>query len=551
MPGVNRLFPLGETLGAYDRSWFSKDLIAAVTVWAIVVPESMAYAGIAGMPPETGLYASTFPLLAYAVWGSSRRITVGPAAAVAALSLATVAPFAAAGSEEFVSLSLLLAVVVGTMLVVAGLARLGIIADFLSEPVLKGFIVGVALTIIVGQAGKVFGVEVEGDGFFGETFDFIRSLPELHVETVLLGLTCLVALFVLHRVIPRIPAALLVVVGSIIAVRLLDLEAAGVHVAGEIPSGLPSFAFSGISWGSVIGILPGAIGVAIVVYGESMALSKTFGSRHRERVDADQELVALGAANVAGGLFGGFATSASNSRSAAADSSGQQTQVTGLATVALLVLTMLFLTPLFADLPEAALGAVVIHAVIGLVKFGPVKSLARRNRVDFWAAMATLIGVLIFDVLGGLMIGVVVSLVGLMSRAVRPQMAWLGRDSAGGRFRNLMKEGVTPVTGVSVMRFGSELFFANASVLRDEIMREVERNDPHTIVLDAEAVTAVDTTAADELLKIEEDLGRYGVRLVFARVTQSVREDLERSGIELDGRDYTRVADAVDDSVQS
>lgn len=543
---MRKLFPLVDTLGSYDRAWLRPDLMAAITVWAIVVPESMAYAGIAGMPPETGLYVASIPLLVYALFASSQRITFGPSAAAAALSAATVAPFALAGSVDFIVLSVLLASITGVLMVVAGLARLGVIAEFLSEPVLKGFMVGVALTIVLGQAGKIFGVEAEGEGFFAELIDLIRKLPEMHMTTFLVGAGALAALFLLHRVAPKAPSALIVVVASILAVSLFDLDSSGVHIAGDINAAFPLPAVPDVGWDAVVALIPGAIGLAIVVYGESMALSKTFGSKHGERVDADQELIALGASNVMSGLFGGFVGEGSNSRSAAADASGQKTQVSSLIVGALVLATILFLTPLFHDLPEAALGAIVIHAVWKLLNPTPVLSLRGLNRTDFWAAVATLLGVLIFDVLDGLLIGVVLSLVALMTRAVRPRATWLGTDAAGGRFMSVDREGFEEVPSVAILRFESELFFANVSVLRDRVMERVEAGDGlRTVVLDAEAITAVDTTAAEELGKLVNDLATKDVHLVTARLLESVERDLRRSGVDLEGRTYGRVSEAV------
>jgi SulP family sulfate permease len=543
---MDRLFPLSTTIRDYDQSWFRGDLAAAITVWAIVVPESMAYASIAGMPPETGLYAATVPLLLYAVFGTSRRMTVGPSAAVAALSIATVAPFAAAGSEEIVSYTVMLALIVGVVLVVAGIAKLGIIAEFLSEPVLKGFIVGVALTITLGQLGKLFGLESEGEGFFSELFDLIGKLPDLHVATLVVGAISLAGLFMLERFLPKIPSALVVVVLSIIAVKLFDLEAVGVEVAGAIPAGLPSLvAPTNLDWSAVSALIPGAIGVAIVVFGESMALAKTFGSSHGERVDANQELIALGAANTAGGLFGAFVTDGSSSRTAAADTAGQKTQVSSLVVVVLLIVTLLFLTSLFSDLPEAALGAIVIHAVIGLIRFAPIRRLKERNQVDFWAAVSTLVGVLVFDVLAGLMIGVLVSLAGLMSRAVRPRITWLARDTSSDGFIARDRAGAEELPGVSIVRFEAELFFANVGSLREAVLTEVESNQPAAIVLDAEAISDVDTTAADEMVKLGEELRRREIEFAVARLTSNARTAMLKAGVDLEGRDYARVSDAV------
>ena len=539
------LVPLVSTVRGYRREWLTGDIMAAVTVWAIVVPESMAYASIAGMPPEAGLYAATVPLLLYAVLGTSNRINVGPAASVAALSFATIAAFAPPGSEEFVSLSLLLAVLVGVVLILGGIARLGVIADFLSEPVLKGFIVGVAMTIALGQLGKIFGVHVEAEGFFEEAWELIRHLPDLHLETLIVGVVCLAALYLLDRWLPTVPSAIIVVVGSIVAVNWFDLVDKGVAVAGEIPAGLPTFAVPTLDVSSLSALLPGAIGIAIVVFGESMALSKTFGSKHRERVDADQEMIALGGANAAGGLFGAFVTAGSNSRTAAAEGAGQNTQVSSLVVVALVGVTLLFLTGLFADLPEAALGAIVVHAVAGLIRLRPITNLRRRNTIDFWAAVTTLMGVLVFDVLAGLMIGVLVSLGGLMRRAVRPRTTWLIRDPESGRYVDRLDEAPTD-SGVAVIRFGAELFFANVGTLRDAVLSEVDANGPQAIVLDAEAITDIDTTAEDEIAKLDTVLETAGVRLVFARLEPRVASALASGGVEVASRDYRRIESAVE-----
>ena len=540
------LVPLVGTLRTYETSWLGADFIAAVTVWAIVVPESMAYASIAGMPPETGLYAALIPLLLYAVFASSRRATVGPSAAVAALSFATVVAFASPGSEEFVSISILLALIVGVILLLGGIAKLGVIADFLSEPVLKGFIVGVAMTIALGQLGKIFGIESEGEGFFAEAIDLIRHLPDTHVRTLVVGLACLVALYAMERWLPRIPGAIVVVIGAIVAANVLELADKGVHVAGEIPAGLPSFVVPDLGVSAFATLLPSAIGIAIVVYGESMALSKTFGSKHRERVNANQEMVALGAANTAGGFFGAFVTTASNSRTAAADGAGQKTQVSSLIVVLLVGLTLLFLTGLFADLPEAALGAIVIHAVIGLIKFRPISALRDRNRVDFWAAVTTLLGVLVLDVLAGLMIGVLVSLAGLMRRAVRPRITWLAQDPISGRFVDRDRVADPADREISIVGFGAELFFANVGTLRDAVLEEVELNAPSAIVLDAEAITDIDTTAEDEMTKLIDELTRNDIRFAVARLDPDLQARLQRSGIDLNGREFSHLSDAVE-----
>jgi len=376
-------------------------------------------------------------------------------------------------------------------------------------------------------------------------WELIRHLPDLHLETLIVGVVCLAALYLLDRWLPTVPSAIIVVVGSIVAVNWFDLVDKGVAVAGEIPAGLPTFAVPTLDVSSLSALLPGAIGIAIVVFGESMALSKTFGSKHRERVDADQEMIALGGANAAGGLFGAFVTAGSNSRTAAAEGAGQNTQVSSLVVVALVGVTLLFLTGLFADLPEAALGAIVVHAVAGLIRLRPITNLRRRNTIDFWAAVTTLMGVLVFDVLAGLMIGVLVSLGGLMRRAVRPRTTWLIRDPESGRYVDRLDEAPTD-SGVAVIRFGAELFFANVGTLRDAVLSEVDANGPQAIVLDAEAITDIDTTAEDEIAKLDTVLETAGVRLVFARLEPRVASALASGGVEVASRDYRRIESAVE-----
>ena len=538
------MWQLVRDLRSYQRAWLPGDIAAAVTVWAIVVPESVAYAGIAGVPPAVGLYVATVPLIVYALLGSSRRVNVGPSATSAAVSAAAVAPLAT-DAESFLELTIALTIVVGVVLIIASIAKLGILAEFLSEPVLKGFIVGVAITVAGGQLGKVLGVEAEGEGFIAEMVDLGRNVPDAQGLTILVGVACLVALMLLDRFLPKVPSALVVVIAAVAAARLFDLEEEGVELVGEIDAGLPSPGAPDVSWEDVLNLIPGALGVAIVVFGESMALAKSFGARHGERIDADAELGALGGANAMGGIFGGFAAIGSNSRTAAADAAGQKTQLASLVSGGLLILTMLFLTQLFEDLPEAALGAIIIHAVIGLIKFRPIAQLRERSRVDFWAAVTTLAGVLLFDILVGLAVGVAVSIIGMMRRAVRPRAVELGLERETGNFWALGTERVERVDDFVIIRFEAELFFANVSVLRDTVLAAADAQQPSTIVIDAESITHVDTTAAEELDRLLDELHQRGIEVRFARLERSVADTLRRCDVELGDRVYNRVSDAV------
>lgn len=538
------MFQLLRDLRSYQRAWLPGDIAAAVTIWAIVVPESVAYAGIAGVPPAVGLYVATVPLIVYALLGSSRRMTVGPSATSAAVSAAAVAPLAA-DAENFLQLTIALTIVVGIVLGIAAIAKLGILAEFLSEPVLKGFITGVAITIAGGQLGKVLGVEAEGEGFIAEMVDLGSNVPDAHGTTILVGIACLAALVLLERILPKLPSALVVVIGAIAAARWFDLEERGVELVGEIEAGLPTPGLPDVSWEDVLNLIPGALGVAIVVFGESMALAKSFGARHGERIDADAELGALGGANAVGGVFGGFAGIGSNSRTAAADAAGQKTQLASMITGGLLILTMLFLTQLFEDLPEAALGAIIIHAVIGLIRFRPLTRLRERSQVDFLAALTTLAGVLLFDILVGLAVGVAVSIVGMMRRAVRPRVVELGLDPETGNYWALGTDGVERLDDVVIVRFEAELFFANVSVLRDTVLAAADAHEPATIVIDAESISHVDTTAAEELDRLLDELDAGDIEVRFARLERPVADTLTRCGVELGDRVYNRVSDAV------
>lgn len=538
------MIPLLTTIRSYDRSWLTPDIRAAATVWAIVVPESMAYASIAGMPPETGLYAASVPLIGYALFASSRRITYGPSAAIAAISAATVVPLVGSGDGEAVfAMTTALTILTGLILLVAGLAKLGAIADFLSTPVLKGFLTGVGLTVAIGQVPKILGTDVDGDGFFEQLIGVFRALPDADIPTVFLGLAVLALLFALERWAPKAPSALVAVVVSIAAVSLFDLQDRGIAVVGEIASGFPLPSIPDVSFTDVISLFGGAIGLAVVIFGQTAALAKAFALPHGEDVDGNLEMKASGVANIAGGIFGTFATSGSDSRTAAANTAGQRSQLSTVIVAAMVLVTALFLTGLFQNLPEAVLGAIVIHAVSGLIELEPFRRLARLNRSDFWAAIATLLGVLVFEVLAGLLIGIFVSLGLLMAKVVRPRVVELGRDPDSGAYVGLEQSGTQPVPGITVLRFDANLFFANVGLLQSEVRNAA--GEAAGVVVDMDPVDDIDTTATDAVRALIESLDETGVTLVFARVHETVRVQLEQSGIDLSDRVHPRVSDAI------
>lgn len=540
------LLPMRDWLPHYERRWLRPDIIAAAAVWAVLVPEGMAYASLAGLPPATGLFAALAPLLAYAVLGTCRQITVGPSSAIAAYSAAAVAPLALGDGGRFIALSALLALLVGVLLLTAGLARAGFIADFFARPVLTGFVAGLALVISVGQLYKLFGVEAGGTGFFGKLEVLLRQLGSTNLTTLALGVASLAVIFALRAVAPKVPAMLVAVVLGIVAVSVLGLQEHGVAIVGEIPDGLPRPIFPSFGLGDITDLLPDAVALALIAFAESVAGARAFAAKHGYEIDADQELVALGVSNLGAGLLQGFAVDASLSRSAVADSSGVKSQMSGIILFAFLIVTMLLLLPLFHDLPEAVLGAIVIAAVAHLIDIRALRRLRRVDSTDFLLALTCFAGVLVFGILMGLVIAVVVSLLALVFRAYRPSSAVLGRapgaiDDEALRYRGLDDHpDCETFPGLVILRVDGELFFANARWFEATVRSLVRGQTPpvREILIHAGAVPHLDTTAAAMLKELIAELHDSGVALAFARATTSLYENLQSNGIvELVGLD--------------
>jgi SulP family sulfate permease len=549
--------PIRRWIPGYKGKWLRPDLVAALAVWAVLVPEGMAYASLAGMPPETGLFAALLPLLAYAALGTCRELTVGPSSAIAAYSAAAIAPLALGDSGRFIALSALLALLAGGLLLGAGLARAGFIADFFARPVLVGFVAGLALVIAVGQLSKLAGVEGGGTGFFGKLWDLIGQLGEASLVTLLVGVAALAVIFGVRRISPKLPAMLFAVVLGVVAVTVFNLDEHGVAVVGAIPDGLPSLTFPGFSLADVQQLLPDALALALIAFAESVAGARQLAAKHGYEVDADQELIALGVSNIGAGLLQGFAVDASLSRSAVADSSGVRTQLSNILLFGFLVVTMLFLMPLFHDLPEAVLGAIVIAAVSHLVDIKALRRLRRVDKTDFVMAVLCFAGVLVFGLLIGLAIAVVLSLLALVYRAYRPSYAVLGRapgavDDERLRFRGVEDHpDAETFPGLVILRVDGELFFANARWFRDVVRTLVRGQSPpvRELLVHAGAVPHIDTTAAEMLRELVGEMEKAGVTLAFARATTGLIHDLERNGIiRLVGEDlfFDTVAAGVD-----
>jgi SulP family sulfate permease len=549
-----RLFP---SLHGYQRPWLRRDLVAGLTVWAVLVPEALAYATIAGVSPVVGLYAAPGALILYAALGSSRYLVTGPMAATAALSAATVADLVPVGDNRFAAFTAGLALTTGLAALIAGALRLGFLANFISEPVLKGFVVGLALTIIVGQVPKLLGIPKGKGDFFEQAWHVVTHLGHTHAAPLLVGTASLAVIVGLRRSAPGVPGSLVAVALGIAAVKVLDPNVA---VVGSIDSGLPVLGLPDLGWHDAGALAAGGIGVMLVGFAEGLGAAKNYAVREHQEVDANRELLGLGSANLASALSSGMVVNGSLSKTAVNASAGARTQLAGIIVAALTIVTLLALTGLFEDLPEATLAAVVIAAVIELVDVAALIALYRTYtrrlgkdygwvaRPDFIAAIAALLGVTVFDTLPGLFIGIAASLLLLVYRASRPYVAVLGRTSVvDGHYQDLARHPDAVTTaGVAVVRIESGLYFANADTVRRQILHIASSDGTRAVVLDAETTPFIDVSAAQTLADLNRQLRSRGVTLLIARDVGQFRDVLEHapgdSGVPLS---YPSIADAV------
>ena len=532
-PRLAAAFPIVAQLRD-GRSRFSvRDLTAGVTVAALLIPQGMAYAELAGLPAVNGLYASFIPLLIYAVLGSSRQLALGPTATVAVLTATVIEPLSDGNPTQALALAGTLALLVGGVCILVGLLRGGFVVNFLSQPVLSGYVTGAALVIAASQLGKLLGYNVSGDTFFQLVVHAIAGIGNIQGLTVLVAALSLGAIVLLRRLAPRWPSALIVVTLAIIVSSLLDLASHGVAVTGTVPSGLPSLRVPKVGIHDLGSLAFSCLGVALVCYVESIAVAKAMADQRGYVVDANRELVALGVANLGAGLFQAFPVDGSFSRTASASDAGAQTQISGIVAAVFVGLTLLFLTPLFKNLPAATLGAVVIVAVSGLFDFPGLRRAWQIRREDFVMGVIALVGVLALGVLEGLLIAVGISLVALVYHATLPHRAVLGYVPDEDSFRDVERFDTVTTAGMVVYRFDAPLFFANCRRLRDDVLDLVRAApDPvATVVLDAGAITFLDTTAASVLLELLTSLAELEVRLVVARAHGQVRDVMETSGI--------------------
>jgi high affinity sulfate transporter 1 len=531
--GLGRWFPALALVRRTPGAVLRRDVVAGVVLAALLVPQGMAYAELAGVPPVTGLYATLVPLVVYFLLGPSPILVLGPDSAVAPLVAAAIVPLAAGGdASERIALAGLLAIVVGCIMFAGGLARFGFVTELLSVPVRLGYLMGIAATVIVEQLPKLFGFSVDAESFVRGAIDFVSGLDETNATALALGAGSLVLMLGLRRFAPRVPGVFVAVVGATAIVAALGLNDS-VEVVGSVPAGLPDVGFPDVSFDDLKTLLPAAVGIAFVAFADTSVLSRSYAGRLHVDVDQNRELAVLGVANVAAGFAQGFPISSSSSRTAVAEDVGAKSQFAGLAGAAVLALLLIFGTGLLHDLPTATLAAIVIVAVLGFIDIAGARRLLRWRRAEFVLAMTALAGVALLGVLWGVGIAIALSLLSFVRRAWRPHDAVLGRvDNLKGYHDTERHPEARLIPGLVLYRFDAPIFFANAELFREHVAALARSEHVRWIVVAAEPVTDIDVTGGEALGALNEELEAAGVTLAFAELKDPVRERLRRYGIE-------------------
>ncbi len=535
--GLRRWLPGVVTISNYTRSLLVQDLAAGLVLTALLAPIGMGYAEAAGLPAIYGLYATIVPLLAYAIFGPSRILVLGPDSALTALIAATVLPLANGDAVRAASLAAALAIIAGIICILAGLARFGFITDLLSKPIRYGYMNGIAFTLLISQLPKVLGFSVSAASLPDSAAGFLEGIRggRINATASIIGFGCLAAIFACRRWLPRLPGVLVAVVGATAAVALFDLETrAHLPVVGTLPQGLPMFRVPEVSFAEFTSLAAGAVAIALVSIADMSVLSRIYALRGGYYVDENQELVALGVANVATGLFQGFSVSSSASRTPVAESAGARTQVTGVVGAICIALLLLFAPRLMAHVPIAALGAVVVSVCYNLVEVVEVRRLYRLRSGEFFLSIICFMGVALLGVVHGIFIAVGFALLAFIWRAWRPYSAVLGRvDGVKGYHDITRHPEARRIPGLVLFRWDAPLFFANSEMFREQVLRAVSEAPTPTawVVVAAEPVTDVDITAADVLAELEEELGQAGIALCFAQMKGPVKDRLKRYGL--------------------
>jgi len=548
---VQRLLPIVGWLPGYRRDWLLPDILAGLAVWAVMVPEGMAYAGIVGVPPIMGLYTLVPPLFAYALLGTSRLLVVGPDTATGLISALTVGAIATQGTADFNTLTSTLAVLIGIFFLLFGALRMGWVAAFIPTPVMRGFIEGLVCVTVIGQVPHLLGIEGTSGNFFAKLWFVLQHLLDAPLAPVLTGLLSLAGMVLLRHLAPRVPAALVVAIVATILVGLLGGTTAGISVVGDLPSGLPHFALPDLNPSMLGDLAPGALAIVLVGYAEALGGAKAAAMQTGGDIDPNQELVAHGPANILSGVFGGFLVVGSLSKTSVAMAAGAHTQLANLVAAIFCFLTLVLLTPLFQGMPHPALAAIVIAAMLHLSKPGYLNELLARSRWEFAIVAVVIAGELTLGVLQGIALGVALSLLMLTYRTSHPQGAVLGQLPGMEAYRDirLHPEALT-FPGLLIWRPGGDLFYASIGHFSEALKAALAVSHPPAkeVLLDADSVNFIDTSACDELLNCIKELQSQGIAFAFARVRDQVRERMRLGGIEAvvgSANFYERVTDGV------
>jgi len=532
-PFLTRAVPVTAELPHYRVPSARRDAVAGVTVAALAIPSAMAYAEVAGVSPVNGLYALLLPAVLYAFLGSSKLLSVGPEGSVATLVAAAILPLAVAGSANAAELAAMLALLVAICFAAAWALRLGWIADYFSRPVLVGYIHGVAVVLVVGQLGKLLGLSIDAKDPLPQLWEVIKELGDVSGATVVVSAVSLAALFCLRLLMPKLPAALLVVVTAIGLSWAFDFAAHGIAIVGPIPAGLPSFDIPTPSFADIVRLAPAALGIFLVSFADEILTARSFAGKHNQDVRGSQELLAMGAANATAGITQGFPIGASGSRTAVNDDMGARSQIAGLFAAAAVALILLFLTEPVQYLPKAVLGAVIVVAAIGLIDPQAWRALAAIDPVEVAIAAVTTACVVFFGVLDALVIAVGLSMIDTVRRSARPHDAVLGWVERLGRYADVsLHPSARQTPGVVVYRLDDRLFFANARYFKGRVREAVRAASTPVswLVLDADAMTHADATGLAALLDVTNDLRRDGITLVLARLRTRLEEQLADAG---------------------
>jgi SulP family sulfate permease len=531
---MTKFFPILEWLPKYNKTLFKGDLAAGLTVGVMLIPQGMAYAMLAGLPPIYGLYASIFPLIIYAIFGTTRQLAVGPVAMDSLLVAAGVGALAVAGTEEYIALAILLAFMVGILLLVMGIFRLGFLVNFLSRPIISGFTSAAALIIASSQLKHLFGLNLERTTYLHETLIEVgKNIGQTNLITLGIGITGIVILKLIKNYKPSFPSQLVVVVLGILTVWALGLHDKGVKIVSEVPQGLPSFGIPEITLENIQALIPIAITIALIAFMEAISVGKAIQAKHKNfEIDPNQELIALGLANIVGSLFKSFNVTGGFSRSAVNDQAGAKTGLAGVISAGLIVLTLLFLTPLFYYLPTAVLASIIIVAVLGLINIRMVKYLWLTDRTDFAMLLATFLGTLFLGMQWGVLVGIGLSLLVLLIKTTRPHYAVMGKIPNEPHYKNISRFPELEIAeDTLIIRFDAGLYFANVGYFKDVIKKHIKEKGDHlkAFFLDADSINNIDSSAVYVLEEIVDECRSRGIKFYIISVKGPVRDVLGKT----------------------